>query len=395
MKPISVEKALQDWQNNLTVIGRNLTALTEAEFVKRIKNRAKGLLQPAYEAETLDQAQAALRALEGLGDDYLMLGRVIEDAWVLFRKNGMFHNYDEEIIELLEGPSIKLPTVKVPLPARELLSEAESNSSTTPAQVLSAMKVAFANARDILTRIDGVETEAQDRLYALQQEVDALQRWAQTLGVELPVQLSRPQLTHIEANPLKEAVQLEQLEREINTWRTQLEAAERDVRQTSEQLTRAESALKELEDLVNRSHLAIEESRTTFAGNLSFVEPTPAEVLTSCRAWLATLTETLQARRWKAAQVGLTRFEENMAARLTVERRAYAQNRAALDELVDLKGRFKALKVKAQALAARGVMPAQTLEALQQKAEEALAQKPVSLVDVKNMVTVFETALKV
>jgi len=395
MKPFVVDKELQAWQGSLTTISRNLTTLTEAEFVKRIKNRAKGFIQPAYEGETRTQALEAFKVLANVSDDYLLLGQVIDEATKLSKKSSVFHSYDDEIKALLDGPSIKMPTVHVALPNRDLLSATDSADMATPTQIRDAMQSAFAQARDILTGIDAVETEAQNRLYALQQELLALSQLAVALGVSAQSDLQQRALTKVASDPLAQGRKLDELEGQIGTWRSQLEGLENEQTQAKAGLVKAETALQELQELGNRSRQAIEESKATFLDTFHFSEPLQEEVLLSLKAWLATLADTLSAKRWKAAGIGLSRFDENVAARLNVERTVYANNRTGLDEVANLKGRFKALQFKARAKVAKGVVLTGTLEGLQQKIEETFSQKPLSLVELRKVVSAFETALMV
>lgn len=387
-----LEHRIRDWQANLTVISRNLMDLAELELTKRVRARLKDPTH-GYQGVTAERALRAFNALDGLWQDYLLLARVVEDAAELARKNGIFRNTEDEVIALLEGASVKLPSIHVPLPTRDLLAKADRSDSARPDEVLNAMRGTFAMARDALLSIGEAETRVAPRIAAVARETETLERWAVTLGIASLEVEPVDQMEVVEADPLGAAINLDRVEARLAVARTQLEGLERERDAVSVALERGRARLCELKDLSQRTHAAIEETRLRIANPGRMVEPIADEIIASLAAWLATLEKTLAAGRWQAAAVGLQRWEANCATRLEAERSAYKHNCAELDERTELRGRFRALCAKAQSYEQRGVALGETLARMAEETDEALSARPFNLESGRRLVAMYEAAL--
>ena len=392
MKLKPVDELVSDWHDKLTVISRNITELTENESAKRVKNRMRGLAQPTYTGLTLQKAQEAFKAIDQLLSDFMLLDSVATEAASLHRRSSIFHNTEEEVRDLLEGPSVRLPATHVPLTQRGLLDSAVQADSARPVELLDAMLEAFDRSNALLNDIVQAELDIESRFRGAQAELATLQAWAAKLG--MPDQVDTGNLVvESQADPLEAVANLEKLANEIDGWRQTLQAAELESAQAREALERARRALSKLKELAQRSRRAIEESNISLAGHHTYLESTSQEALAAHEAWFASLEQSIVTRRWKAAKIGIERFEASVRACMDAELKAYTQNRAGLDELDELKGRFKALKAKAKAYSERGALIGPALPGIQANIEHVLGQHQIDLQRLRQLVSAYDTSL--
>jgi hypothetical protein len=392
MKNQSVDELVTEWQDKVTLVSRNIAELTETEAAKRIRNRMRGLAQPAYTGLTLEQARAAYGAVDRLLADFQLLESVCSHAADLHRRNSIFRSTEDEVREMLLGASVRLPVTHIPLNQRGLLDASVQADAATPEQMLQAMLNDFDIANSIIGEIDAAESAVDTRVANFQTETSALKAWAAKVGLA-EIQQACEGLDAADSDPLQAAASLDAIESRFDQWRLQLEAAEKAQAALRESLERAQTSLQQLEDLANRSRLAIEETNRSIAGHHSYMEPTSREALDSHRAWLLRLDESATAGRWKAVQVGLSSFEASLEARMKVELKTYTQNRRSLDAVTDLKGRFDALRFKAKAYSERGILLAVALPGIQANIENALKQPLIDVQLLDRLVNAYDTAL--
>lgn len=391
MSDSDIEQRLADWQAKLTIISRNLMDLAQAQGTQQISARLRDPVRP-YQGLTARKARLAIEGRDGLWQDYLLLARVVEEASNTHKQSSIFRDTDDEVLALLEGPSVKMPTVHVPLPKRDLLSAADQSDSATPAEILEAMQAAFAATRDELTAIGNAEQNLAPRIAAIRHELETLERWAATLGSPGP-HIELGLVSQIDADPLAYALEADRIEAALNAERQRIEALEREHDAMRATLVQGREALTTLKDLGQRCRAACEETKQKIAAPHALQQPIGDEVIESLTAWLTTLDETVAAGRWAAAKVGLNKWREAINARIDAERAAYTANRMALDERTDLRGRFEALQFKAQAFAARGIVLGETLERLTEETTQALQQRPFQLEHGRQMLAAYEIAL--
>jgi hypothetical protein len=149
----------------------------------------------------------------------------------------------------------------------------------------------------------------------------------------------------------------------------------------------------ELKDIVARSNAAILETRQKIAAPEGLMTPMSDAAIESMQAWVYTLEETLNAGRFDAGKVGVSKLMQECNARLAIERSSYAANRALLDEMEDLKGRYKALCVKAEVLQCKEPACGESIRELAGQAKHILDTYPFNLRDARQIVGVFETTL--
>ena len=391
MNTADLTQAVSGWQARLTIISRNLMELAQTESTRHIAARLRDPQQP-YLGITAARASQALEGRDTLWQVYLSLARVIEEAADLHAKSNVFFDHDDQVRNLLESRSVPMPARHVPLPARDLLSAAEQSDLATPEEVLEAMQNAFASTRDELNAIHQAEFHLAPRVDAIRHEVDALARWAQSLSSPGP-QIGLNSVAHIEADPLASSLALEQVELALANERKRIEGIEQERLEVRNTLEQGQSLLDELRALSQRCQLAFDETRLKIAAPHTMQPALADEVIDSLQAWHATLQQTVAAGRWFPARVGLTKWRSAMQARLDAERQAYANNRLLLDERADLRGRYSALQVKAQAYAARGMVPGETLQHMTEETRKILEQQPMQISMARKLVAAYEIAL--
>jgi hypothetical protein len=388
-----VSDLVHSWQEKLTVISRNIAELTETEAAKRIRNRMRGAAQPVYAGLTQEKSREAFKAVESLLADFLLLDSVVSGAASLHARSNIFRNTDAEVRELLEGASVRLPSIQVPLRQRGLLDAAVQADAARPEELLEAMLDSFDRANQIIGEIDQAEAGNDIRLAGAQAEAEALRAWSDKLGFVAKAD-ALDDLKGAESDPLQAAATLASLEGRFNDWRRELEEAERAQAAIRVRVDHGREMLAQLEDLASRSRLAIEETNRSIAGRHSYLEPASREALDAHAVWLANLENLVTSGRWKAAQVGLQSFESSLKARMETELKTYTHNRKALDEVAELKGRYQALKAKAKAYAERGDQPGAAMPGIKTNIDEVLSQALVDVQRLRQLVGAFDTTLK-
>ncbi|HEY6874158.1 MAG TPA: hypothetical protein VI298_15645 [Geobacteraceae bacterium] len=378
---------------SVTTISRNLMELGETEAVKTVRVRFKDPIN-GYMGATREKVAKAIKTLDGLWDSYLLLARVVEEASDLAGKNGLFHNTEEEVRELLEGDSIELPAEHIPITSRGLLSTASKVERVTPDVLLQAMEQQFCEARDCVNEISGAIAQAKPRLAAIRQQAVTLANWAKTLGAasRLPDDLEKV-LASLDSDPLCCAAEIDRLESELGKERLLLQSIEEEHTATRQSIEHARSIVSELRELSSRSAAAIEEAKEKIRQPEGLVLPISEEAIASLSAWLDSLEGNAATGHYGAVKVGMGKWQTEGEARLMAEREGYTRNRAALDERAELKGSFKALCVKAEALKAKGVPLGDTLLGLALEAEQTLNTIPFDLKMGRRAVEAYESAL--
>ena len=390
-----LNQQLEQWQARLTTISRNLMGLAERESTKIIKAKLQGSAG-GYTGITKEQAELAVKTLDGLWTSYLVLARVIEEACGLANKTGIFHNKESEIRELLEGASVILPVQHIAMVDRDLLADGDKSERITPEAMLKIMQQSFAKVRDTLSYIADANAQVGPRLAAIKQEVTSLTNWAQTLDAkyEMPADVGQS-LCHIEADPLACLMEVDELEATVTLQRRKLQAIAAEHQATCAAIDRVKNKIEELKDLVIKSKAVIVEVREKIADPQGLVTPMSEAGVSSLLAWVGTLEENINAGHFNSVKIGIAKLEQACDARLGIEGSNYGDNKVLLDERADLRGRFKALRVKAQALQAKGLILGATTEGLAKQTQEVLDVCPLDIASARQLVGAFESALSV
>lgn len=390
---MNVEKKLDEFCAHVTTIGRNMTELAESESVKSVRARFKSVDQ-GYSGETLTRVIHAVQIIDQLWSNYLLLASVLKDARATLDKNSVFHNTEQETLDLLEGESVELPRQAIPLEQRGLLSAAEQVSKVAPSELLADMAVKFSEARKIFFEVARTEQEIRERVDGLVQQRSSLAAWATSLGMASPVsQDLEDLLIGLRTDPLACNARIEHLESELLAHRRILQVAEEQRNAVQQKLNSARTNLNELNDLVGRSRSALDEVRDTFLHPEGLLIPASDESLNALATWFDTLENNAKLGRYAAVKIGLEKWLAECQAKLAQEREIYTRNRAGLDERADLAGRFKALRAKSSAYLAQGMQLDATIQTLERDCEAVIALQPFDLKLSRRTLESYETAL--
>jgi len=387
----AAQKLVDEWTVKLSAISRNLMDLQESEAAKNAKMRVR--FNEPYTGATAPMAKEALEDLEGLWRNYLILSHAHEEAVAICTKRGFFVPSKIEAAKKLLLPSVELPTVYVPVSKRSLLSGAERIDLACPSDVLEAMLKSFDKARDSLEAIERAEKELLTSVEQARKESGALREWAKALGA---TNMDNDRLTalanDLSNDPIGASAKLSLARVEIEKERARLMAVDKLAKEVDRGFQEARKNVAAFRDLGDRSRLAIEETKAKIQGPWSFQVPEGPEAASALEEWLASIEQARAAGKIQAASVGLKKWEANCATRAAQAESIYANNRKLLDEREELKGRFRALQVKAKALAARGINPS-AWSGVQQQAEDILWVKPMDMAGARKFVSAFESSL--
>jgi hypothetical protein len=393
----TIVSAIAAWQDRLALVSRNLAEINEFPALARVKARMRAT-PPFYTGETASRIADALAALEELWKDYLLLNALLDQVEALRKQSGLFHDHEDEIHQLLHGPSITLPVAHVPLAERSLLSSAQHSDQVTPDELLGAMHVLFALAKDTIVEVDASEAQLRPRLEVLSITARELSRRADALGrdeAEMATVVSsvEPSSAVLTADPLGAGRRLAEAETALANWRTRLEAAEREHEALEGAFSAATAALDELRRLNRVAQRAHDSATSTIAGSLALRRPLEAPVIAHLGTWLETLNLARQRGDWLAAKSGLDKWTAACDSHQEQERRAAAANTAPLDAREELRGRLKALRAKASAHAARGTTFEPAVVRLGNEIEGILYSQPADLAKAAALLTAYDTAI--
>ncbi len=334
-------RAVEMWRDRLATVARNLADLNGSDDVRRLRARLAGA--DPFDGVTLAVARRVAAALDGLWADYLLVSRTVDEAAALARRPLFGAPRDGEAAALLDGPSIRLPAVSVPLRARGLLDAAERSAAVTPAAVLDAMVEGFDAARRGAASIAAAATANRIKLDALRAEPAARDPAGRARLDAAARALDR--------DPLAASGLLAPLAAALSAARAEAEAAERRRAALVDGLARAGADLAALRGALDRRAAARRDAASLVV--LPSAEDGAGDAAADLAAWLDRLAAVGAGPHGDAAAVGLGRWADACTAARGAAEAEAAEISARLRERDDLRGRFRALRVKADALAAR------------------------------------------
>ena len=388
---------LAAWQDRLALVSRNLGEINELPALASIKARLRAK-PDFYAGDTAPRVSDALAALDDLWKDYLLLNALIDQANALHRQSGLFHDHESEIRELLHGRSITLPTTHVPLAERSLLTSAERADKVTPDELLAAMDALFALAKNAVLEVEQAETRLRPRLDALLVTTRQLAARADALGFDaaeiaafaVPFESLGTMLT---ADPMGAGKKLRDGEASLAQWCARLELAERERGALEAVFATAAKALEELRQVSKQAHEAYENSSSKIAGHSALPRPVEVSIIVQLGTWLDVLDANRKRGDWRAAKAGLDKWMAACATHREAERRTLAANLAPIAEREELRGRLKALRVKANAHIERGIRLDAQAARLGDEAKDILYSRPADLNKAAALLGAYETAL--
>jgi hypothetical protein len=118
------------------------------------------------------------------------------------------------------------------------------------------------------------------------------------------------------------------------------------------------------------------------------------EVLVSLKDWLSTLRGKLSEGSLNAAKIGAQRLENECISKLNLEKENYYINSRDYNEWLDLKGEFKALNAKLDALRVRGLSFDNSVGVLAEDLHKSLYAEIVNLNSCRQLIERFRLSLK-
>jgi chromosome segregation ATPase len=358
-----IDADLDHWSATIARMGAALEALTQNPAFLRLKtqNRLGGLSGvSAPRAAAADTAAAELWSL------YLALDRIIAEASELRRSKNPF-GFEErlkKIDALLNGRTIDPPGASKELAQLSLTGARTSRLSL--AEVIEAMDKAFNATRDIIATAErGWDTS--EALGALRERARRIEADARSLGFAPPKDLetaARAIEDHTQkrdSDPIGADDELGRIEDMLDDADGELAAARKDQFEAADALRRAQQRLQGFESLCRQAEASRAERLAKIA------DPAPKGALPSTRiddlrGWLATLETTLQSGRARAAQIGARSWTAEIEKREAALAETLAEDKRLLDARAELRGRFSALKAKADSLGAQGRLKPQDVE---------------------------------
>lgn len=349
------------------------------------------LLQPAtLVGVSAHRVVPALAALAELWRQFGLLRDLLERARALRGNDRDLSGAKRrELQTLLTGPSITLAVNQVPLAQRDLLGEAQTDHTITPAALLDAMTRAFDAARDAVFAVDAVWRDTVPRLDLAGRRASELERQVAAIGLA-PADVAEVGALRACADRLTAAIGDDPLgvqadvDAQLGGSLAAAEAAVADlVRQhgtLSADFARASAETEEVARLVAAGAAALAETTAKITAPTGLLQPLGPDVIEAerdgLRPWLARLVAISGQGDWRVARKGLDQFLQISGARLAAARRIVAANRAPLQRRNELRGLLDAYQAKA---AAKGLAEDDEQAARYRAAYDALHVAPCEL----------------
>ncbi len=389
-----LDNALGLWNNQLATAAQNLMDLQSHPTYERLAAPHNGL-----QGKTAAQAALAVNTLSMLLRYYELLQGAISRAEELRRDLPVLFGSEQrlgEIRQILEGRSIQLPPVQVPLGQRGLLSGIENVNCISPAALLSTMAKAFEEAKAIVLAIDtaceslGKNIEAaSNRITALQSDLPLLDEADRAQLWEAEAQLQ--QLSQAAGNdPLGTE---DELAAGINSKLYELGKKAAQVKKLCEQvladLRTAETLLTTVQNIHRDACSAYAEACEKVA-SAHPSRPKPDAEIEALSSWLERLKAKGSEGALAAVNVGLRNWTNAAQGAFRSDRISAEESRRRLDARSELRGRLDALKAKARAYS---IAEEQDLMVLAEQAQRLLHHRPSALDQAASLVSEYETKL--
>lgn len=353
-----INKEISEWKSKITIISRNLMEFSDDLSTKTVQNTFKSL---GYSGLTDTTAAKSIKTLDVLWEQYLIAARVIDEAQELAKKNGIFHNNEIKIKELLEGKSVVIYSEYIPIESRGLLVGSKVETYTTLSAILKLMETSFIETRNAITSIITANKQLESKRMVIKQKMDRLAAWSKSLDIDSSIVLpgSPYSLIHSFTDPLSLlscTSEFAHFEAELKKCQEQLQTIEVDRNEVFDLLKKADSFWAELKSVVELSREAIQETiRTIFSPN-GLVAVMDDEKLKLLQSWKETLQKTIHSGKYSAAKIGLKKWIEECRLHLQQEQSNYKTNKSLLEEKEELRGQYKALFAKTEKLKRDGIL---------------------------------------
>jgi hypothetical protein len=390
-KPIG--EVLSQWRIYLTNISRNLMELSEQTDVKLIKLKARGTAN-GYTGLTKVKAVQCVESLETLWQYYALLAQAIDKAITLNSKNSFLNNTEDEIRKILETDSIVIKSERIAINNRDLLSSGNNEKKITPQALLKYMQDSFESLCKDITEISEATQIMQSRLSNIKVDINKLNSTVTHLGISNISAFDITAVAKFETDPLQGLLELDKLIYNIEKYRASIKSIEEEYSKVIISFGNIKGKLIELEDLYEKLKIAIMEAEKLFGTSHCTQPVISEEVIQSLRDWLQILESKLSQGSLKAVKIGVIRLEAECSSKLELVKVNYELNCKDYNEWMDLKGQFRALLAKSEAMKTKGIFLDVELDELAKSTADAIYAKNINLDTCRKLVRKFELSLK-
>ena len=389
-----IDNALGLWNAQLATAAQNLMDLQSHPTYERLAAPDSGL-----QGRTAAQAALAVNTLSMLLRYYELLQGAVSRAEELRRDLPVLFGSEQRIGELrqvLEGRSIQLPAVQVPLGQRGLLSGMENVNCISPAALLSTMAKAFEEAKAVVLAIDAAWETLGKNIEAASSRITALQG-----DLALLDETDRAKLREAERalNQLNQTAAHDPLGTEdelaagITSRLYELHNKVIQSKRLREQIAADLQAAEMLLATVQNTHrdaggIYAEVCEKVAAVNCS--RPKPDGEMAALASWLERLKTKGSEGAVAAVGVGLRNWTVAANEALGSDRAALEGSKRLLETRSELRGRLDALKAKARAYS---IAEEQDLMVLAEQARRLLYSRPSALDQAASLLSEYEAKL--
>jgi hypothetical protein len=299
-----------------------------------------------------------------------------------------------ELRELLEGASIELSSVHVPLEQRDLLGGAQTALRCTPQELLERSSAAFDQAKTVLAAAGNAWDALLPRLQAARAALQESTELGGALGEGEPPGLDRArarlsELTEkLSKDPLSVSGEgVAELERSLQAVRGDLDSLDELRREIATQLADARELLDELRGVAREGAEAHEQALAKIAAP---AVPEPLSVDGALGSQLEDVERIAHHGAWREARVVLEQWTTRARSLLEQGRRIARENRAPIETRNELRGLLDACQAKATRL---GLIEDPRLSGMFEQAHDSLYTAPTDLVKASELVHRYRNAL--
>jgi chromosome segregation ATPase len=268
------------------------------------------------------------------------------------------------------------------------------------AQLLLTMSQEFEAAKKVLLEIDKAWQQLSAQLTARESEILLLIAGAEKLGAKAKDELTtlqariKPLRAEIDADPLGAvSIFVNEIDPLYKQARANLDQCQQQSDKICADFALAKKQLAELNDCQAQYQVLRTEANAKIKQSC-LAAPSTVDQVEDLNNWLKTLLATFEKGNWKAAQVGLNKWQKSIEQSLKQIREQILACKELLEELAELQGRFSALKVKANTYASRGKIIDSSINRLADETTRILQNLPVDLVQIRRLITDYESQLK-
>ena len=390
-KPVG--ELLSQWQLFLTNISSNLMELSEQMEYQIIKLRAKDTTN-GYTGITKVKAENCVASVGALWQYFALLAEVVERANSLYSKNSFLNNTESDVRQLLNSATIIVETERIAINERKLISSENNEKKATSGELLKYMQESFESVCSIVTEITKAAETVDARLSNIKSDIAKLNSTSNRLGITNIPAFNTEKVAEIERNPLQGSMELDKLVYSIEKYRASIKSIEGDYNNIVHTFNKVTNMISELKDVAARSKDVVEKSQKIFENKQAIKPVIGEDILKSLQDWLQVLESKLSEGQFNAVRIGVSKLEKECSIKLKIERENYYESSRNYNDWLDLKGQFNALKAKAEALKAKGLLLDNSLNEQLKITQSALYANVVNLDNCRQLVRKFELSLK-